>query len=523
MKAVAAQNTRVKDPVYHVVLSWPSGEAPSDDRAFACGSHALASVGMIGHQYVFAIHRDTAHVHMHIAVNRVDPATGRAVYPDRDFFKLDRAMRELELRFGWRHDRGPYAVFERNGALVIDWSSQAPDTKGHRPTPAADMERHADQESFFSYVRGEPRTAVSEALKDVQLAWPALHALLAGYGLALREKGQGFAIYEMHTGSVTPIKASDMHEALSKPRLVKRLGPFEHVQSGFIVQQHYDKFRAPVRDAAQRDQRRQERADARRDLRHRYEAFLAQQVPQRADPALARARFIALTAAARRRRTQARTAGISAAERKALYSIIAFETVRERERLRAQLRVERDALRTHNAQLRPSYREWVERQAAGGDAAAISQLRGWAYAAKRNQGAGGEAPELFNGFRHRLPADPVARVLAEGVDFKVRRDGSVRHRLGALDDGFIDQGSWIEMQGAVAHRGAALAALLLATRKFGTDFEVVGAAPFTDLVQGLRATCPNDSDLLSEWLSFAAEKMSSKPPAPAPTFKPSRA
>ncbi|MET3135343.1 hypothetical protein AAKU55_005651 [Oxalobacteraceae bacterium GrIS 1.11] len=78
MRAVAAQNTRVHDPVYHVVLSWPDGEAPTDGQAFDCGAHALYAVGMAGHQYVFGVHCDTSHVHLHIAVNRVHPATFKA-------------------------------------------------------------------------------------------------------------------------------------------------------------------------------------------------------------------------------------------------------------------------------------------------------------------------------------------------------------------------------------------------------------------------------------------------------------
>jgi hypothetical protein len=93
MKAVAAQNSRVKDPVYHVILSWPQSEKPTDDQAFDCALHAMDAVGMGGHQYVFAIHHDTDNVHLHMTVNRVHPDSYNAVYPDRDYFKLDYAMR----------------------------------------------------------------------------------------------------------------------------------------------------------------------------------------------------------------------------------------------------------------------------------------------------------------------------------------------------------------------------------------------------------------------------------------------
>jgi hypothetical protein len=34
MRIVAESNTRVKDPVYHVVLSWQAGETPTDAQMF---------------------------------------------------------------------------------------------------------------------------------------------------------------------------------------------------------------------------------------------------------------------------------------------------------------------------------------------------------------------------------------------------------------------------------------------------------------------------------------------------------
>lgn len=487
MKAVAAQNTRVGDPVYHVILSWPAAESPGDDQAFACGAHALAAVGMAGHQYVFAIHRDTRNVHLHIAANRVNPASFRAVHPDRDYFKLDRAMRELELRYGWRHDSGPYAVFERNGKHVIDWSSKLPETKGHAPTAAADMERHADQESFFSYVRGRPRDAVMAALKDEALSWPALHGVLARYGLELREKGMGFALFDLGLGTTTPVKASDMHEALSKPRLVARLGPFEGAKHAPAPESGYDKHRPPVRNAAQRDERRQERADARRNLRLRYADYKNQFVTRRLDPAQVRARFAALRAEARRRRAEVRATVSNPAARKARYSVIAFETLRERERLRLLIGEERAALREDPGNIRLSYREWVERQAASGDDAAISQLRGWAYAEKRieTQGARMNGAATPNGFRADRAVDPTAGIAIDGVYCRVRRDGSFIYRLNNERDGFIDHGAFIEVLQSTSGQSATVFALLFAIKKYGAAFESSGSESFKKIVSRL--------------------------------------
>ncbi len=498
MNAVAALNVRVQDPVYHVVLSWPAGEVPTDDQAFACGAHALRAVGMDGHQYVFGVHRDTKNVHLHMAVNRVSPDTFKAIYPDRDFYKLDRAMRELELRFGWQHDAGPYAVFERDGVKVIDWSRSAQDSKGAMPTAAADMERHADRESFFAYVRGAPRDAFTAALKDERLNWQRLHDLLARHGLSLREKGQGFAIFDTEGGASTPIKASDMHEELSKARLVRRLGEFEPPVVIQRADASYDQFQPPQRKKGKREERKQERADARRDLRARYARHKAEQVLPRFDIGDARLRFVALRNEARRRRAEVRLT-IDRSQRKALYSIIAFETARERERLKSTMRLERASVRKEVKAQQQSFREWVEYLATLGDAAAISQLRGWAYAAKRR---GDEVPypnPAMDVIRHAFPVDPSAALDLAGAHYRVKRDGSVRYSFDQTAGGFTDHGSEITLQAEDMDRVAMVGALIHARRKFGDTFDLHGSAQFRSDMTQLAIDFPTEQSLAEAW------------------------
>ena len=74
---------------------------------------------MSEHQYLAAVHRDTDNIHGHFMVNRIHPETYRAVYPDRDYYKLDKVMREVELAQGWSHDKGVYSIHERNGKRLL--------------------------------------------------------------------------------------------------------------------------------------------------------------------------------------------------------------------------------------------------------------------------------------------------------------------------------------------------------------------------------------------------------------------
>lgn len=507
MRAVALQNARVANPAYHVILSWPAGEQPSDDEAFACGAHALASVGMAGHQYVFAIHRDTSNVHLHMAVNRVSPITFRAVYPDRDFYRLDKAMRELELQFGWQHDQGPYAVFERGGRTVVDWRTDSVDSKGHLPTAAADMERHGDQESLVSYVRGMPREAVMALLKQPALTWPELHGELARWGLVLREKGQGFAVHDLRGDAKTPVKASDMHEQLSKTRLVKRLGAYQPPAAEHgVLQRAYDRFRPPQPESPDRGTRREERAAARRGLRVRYLDYLATLAPMPSMRGELARRLAALRSEARRRRQLVRSSSMDGAERKAQFSIIAFETLRERERLRDAVQEERRRIVAAHRANRLSFRQWVEGMAATGDGPAIGQLRGWAHAAQRKQA---QATGAIGGSRLWLsePEPPVPAELLSEVPFRVRRNGSIKYSAGL---GLIDHGDSIEVLGAEPSDDVILVALLLAARGRGVSVDARGNATFEGQVAALAKRWPT-ADALQRELGRRRHALSPRP------------
>ncbi|MHC5208989.1 TraI/MobA(P) family conjugative relaxase [Pseudomonas chlororaphis] len=482
MAAVAAQNARVKDPVYHVVLSWAPGENPTDQQAFESAHYALKAVGMSDHQYVFAVHRDTDHAHVHIAVNRVNPETFRAVYPDRDYYKLDRAMRELELANGWQEVEGVFSIFERGGKKVIDWTSKAPDSKGKRPSKASEMERYDGTESFFTYVRNEPRKAIALALKRETLTWQAIHHLLAKYNLELREKGQGLAVYDLGADATTPIKASDLHESLSKSRLEKRLGDFQEPRPIEVEPStKYDKHKPLKRDPKVREDRRQARADARRALRDRYEIYKKGFVTKRLNPVDVKRRYAEIAEQARDQRSKVKASKGSTAAKKAMYSVIAFETLRDRERLKVEIQRERDVLRQDPQNKRRTFKEWVEEQAAAGDAAAISQVRGWAYSEKRKEKEiqDAEIDDRHNGLRHDSDAEPLAKSSVVGMTFKVRRSGSVHYQNDRGQDQFIDLGRSVQvLPGADTDRAAIAAALAFAKEKYGGRFELTGTDEF---------------------------------------------
>ena len=477
MVAAAAVSRRVRNPAYHVILSWRAGEEPDDARMFEAGRMALGALGMGDHQFVMAAHRDTECRHLHVAVNRVHPETGRAVSVQRDFYTLDRTMREIELAQGWSHDHGPYRVVERDGRMMVERIDASIDTKGKQPSPARDMEVRG-HESLFSYARGEPRQAVLAVLKQPSAQWQDLHRALGRHGLELREKGQGFAIHAK-AGEVTPIKASDVHENLSKGRLTKRLGPYQPPIRAIAVDTPdvvYDKQREPSRQRQPRDPAlREARAVARQDLRQRYENARAVELADGAKVRLEagarlRQRLAAVTTAHKAERQRIRDSGATPLLRKALYSVAAMEAAQAREAARAT--------RPARAGVQ-SYRDWVADRAEEGDQAAISQLRGWRSAEQRQRHVAPNRIMAASAWEMDpltpAQAPPEVRRLAHEID---RTTGDVRYSLGKAHV-FTDHGQAVAFSTAGTGDAQAVATgILLAREKFGRTLALTGSEAF---------------------------------------------
>lgn len=493
MQAVAALNPRIKDPVYHFLVSLKKGERLPNEAMFDIARHTMKALGFEGHQYVAAIHADTDNLHVHVAVNRVHPETYKAVYPDRDHYKGARAMREIELRYGLGHDRGAFAVFERDGEMVIDWASKdTRNTKEKAPTKARDMEVRG-RESLFSYARGEPRRAVVEALRSPSLSWGELHQIMGRYGLELRPKGQGFAVYDRRNPEQTPIKASDMHERLSKARLEKQLGPYQAAQEIQQPEQFYNPERKPRRDPLSRAERAELRAQQRRELRELYEQAtkpladeIANQVQQlKATYAL---KSKAITEQAQAQRKAIQSGDYTAPMKKAMLSVLAAETVKRRAELREAMKRERAAIGKVQ-----SYREWVADQAEAGHPAAISALRGYVYADKRKLRQWQQAEQKREGLPG-LKAPGDADYEPQAFEFKTlkaltyqvnRQTGEVSYQV-AGRAAFTDHGRRITFQ-AANDDAVILAGLKLAQQKYGQRLDVTGSDAFKRQVAAVAA------------------------------------
>ncbi|ENV52056.1 hypothetical protein L292_0558 [Acinetobacter junii CIP 107470 = MTCC 11364] len=489
MKAVADQNVRVKDAVYHVIISWQSHEDPSDDVMFESAQHAIKALGMDGHQYLAAIHRDTDNAHLHLAVNRVHPDTFNAVYPHRDYYKLDYAMRELEIKYGFNHDNGPYSVYDVDGKKIVDWTNKSkPKKKSKKPQKASDMEAHTDYESFYSYLSEYVRPELAELLKH-KTNWQDLHRFLAKYKVELKPKGQGFAFYSIGELEVTPVKASSIHVNLSKAKLEKRLGQHEpwlnQINQEVQGSIEYDKKRYRTKNPEERLKRKLERAEARKKLYEEYNLYVKQYKKIGLKQVDIKNRFAQITYEARQQRENVKNGNLNTAQRKAMYSVIAMQTLQRKEALKRQIESERQKIKIHNEKLK-TFRQWVEEKAADGDAAAVSQLRGWRYKEQRKN-------NTVNSF---MAGDQNTPFILQNVPYQVLRDGRVQY-LHGKDVMFTDGGIQITLESKFdRNKDVVRNAHLLAINRFGNTVQITGEQDFKTLVTELKERKSQDKNRL---------------------------
>ncbi len=109
MRATAGQNVRVKEPVYHLALSFDPGDAVDRAAMERVADRVLETLGLQEHQVLIVAHADREHAHMHLMVNRVHPETGKVWSRWQDYPAIQRVLREEEEVLGLRRVPGRFA------------------------------------------------------------------------------------------------------------------------------------------------------------------------------------------------------------------------------------------------------------------------------------------------------------------------------------------------------------------------------------------------------------------------------
>ncbi len=228
--------------VYHVAITWKEGEHPTRAQAERACLHVMQSLGYAEHQAAWAIHRDTDNDHVHLVVNKVHPVSATVRQPPfrRDYFILDKCMRELEIEFGYGRANGPWITLDTpEGPRIVRMSRRERRERGllkeagpRISDRAARAEHNAGgAESFQSWVAGAPAEALRAAVEREGATWQDAHRALAEYGVHIERKGSGLIVTTTVSKAgdaprVLAAKASALGRWASKAALEKRLGEF---------------------------------------------------------------------------------------------------------------------------------------------------------------------------------------------------------------------------------------------------------------------------------------------------------
>ena len=202
MRRTAAQG-RTKEPVHHISISIPPHDHLSREQWEQVADNTLRDLGLEGHQVLIVAHRDTAHEHIHLMVNRVHPETYRAWNRWQDQTRLMASLR----------------VQERHLGLQLTPYVPNPD---RLPNSLLRLYERTGEPPLLDYARSVARPVFQEAR-----SWSELHDRLAEKGLYLERKGQGLVVTDDHRH----VKASSVDRAASLRALEQRLGSYEERRS----------------------------------------------------------------------------------------------------------------------------------------------------------------------------------------------------------------------------------------------------------------------------------------------------
>lgn len=199
MRATAAQG-RTNKPVQHLSISLAPGEHLTREQWEHVIDTTLRDLGLEGHQALIVAHRDTAHEHIHLVVNRVHPETYRAWDRWQDRPRLMASLRAQELALELQPT--PHA---KNPDRLPDTLVQRFERTGELP--------------LVDFARATARPIFRDAA-----TWHELHERLSEHGLYLQRQGQGLVVTDDHRH----IKASSVDRSASLKALEARLGPYQH-------------------------------------------------------------------------------------------------------------------------------------------------------------------------------------------------------------------------------------------------------------------------------------------------------
>jgi hypothetical protein len=426
-----ALNTRSRiDKSYHLVVSLAPGEDLTTDQWKEVEAAFCKAIGLSEHQRICAIHSDTDHVHLHIAISKVHPIKLTCVEPYYDKFKLQDTCRQLEH---------PYGLVPgiADGKKIL--------------TPA--QEAHQGLEAFSTYIKDNIAAGLRALLSEQGGTWRKAQDLCGRFGVEIREHGAGLVF--SHAQKKLFVKASAIDRSFSKGKLEAAFGSFEKSAWSGAPEKVYSP--APVGRDNKASGLFDEYTKLREKERMEYLKKSSNLSSDRAQKLLEiKERY------ARRRQEIKRDTLIARGRKREIYRKVSEQMKKELEKLYAaapeSVAEARSGLKTK------SWREFAHERASAGDEIALGILRS-KRAPCKDFGDGAFVGRGRN------------NVMVSGVLKEVHSDGSIEYQTSG--GSFFDLGDAIVFKKSGSEE-TLKAALLVAQAKFGDDFTLKGPAEFME-------------------------------------------
>jgi hypothetical protein len=220
-----------KEKTYHLIISFRAEDEAklTEDTFHAIEEDFAEALGFNEHQRHCGVHKNTAHIHLHIAYNMIRPHTFSRYEPYRDYWKRDSLCRLLEQKYGLTSDNGRKEKVKREN------------------DKARIVEAQTGQQSFDSYLHGRRDYLINKLLGSQN--WSDFHAALGSIGVVIALQGSGCIFKDKHGKHA--VKGSALDRKFSLPQLVKLFGPFQECQQEVEEKERYTAM--PLRGADRRD------------------------------------------------------------------------------------------------------------------------------------------------------------------------------------------------------------------------------------------------------------------------------
>ncbi|EAJ5683710.1 hypothetical protein BBZ05_07415 [Campylobacter lari] len=192
-------NTTTKqDKTLHLVVSFQEDEKPSLEILKDIEEELAKALGMQEHQRLSVVHSNTNNLHVHIAINKVNPHTLKVINPYNDVKILQETAMKLEKKYNLKLDNHI----------------------SHKDKQSNKYNIHTMNCNFEIWAKEKLFDQVDTMLKRENITFEDIKDLLSKYDLEFKERRKGFVISSKSEKLFC--KASSIHRGLSKQALEKR-------------------------------------------------------------------------------------------------------------------------------------------------------------------------------------------------------------------------------------------------------------------------------------------------------------